>query len=452
MGDGGGGFRGRDLSDPLSDDEGSGWQELELDPNRQSGSVPRDPLVHGGGREIGDPFDLGPGSGDLPGLELDTDAIRPSSPGASAPPVQRSFAPPREPDVPGASHAGRRSSPAASGSHPSLPASSEPSPTEVAALADYGRAPDGIFGAVPYAVLVFTRRRALSRALGDLRRLRTTARNDARETIVELGRALHERGDAGELAPLSHLLSAADAAGRVAGQKTEEWTKAREVADTQRASLGAKIEQAEKAAGPYRDQETKLATQMNVREQDLRRAKARLQRVEIELRNLATSSAPDASKQQMLEAERATRRADVDKAQGHVDELAPQLAAARRELTVVLEAVNDLERQRRAVDDAQSRSERLHLSTAGEAEKDYEAAVIPLAEHALERGIADAVAPERAKAARLMRSALASREREVALHEAALGAYDEGAFQKGAAILGGAAFVILVMLVLVIVR
>lgn len=473
-----GGSGGRELSldDPLRGGGDASWGELELDRDGAgAGGTAPDPLTHGGGRVIGDPFD-GFDASDLPGLELDSDALPgppPWEPADGAPadgsgPVERSFAPPT--DAAGGAEAAsgppRTSSPEGAsdpGDSPPSPAeptasrASEPgkepdppSAAEVAVLADYGPAPDGIFGAVPYAVLVLSRKRALQKALVDLRRLEETAAQDAREALVELGRALHARADA--LAPLKQLLSVCDDTGRVAGERTKEWEKSREAADAQRASLTAKIEQAETAAGPYRDRETKLATQMDVRENDLRRAKAKLQRVEIELRNLAHASQPDASKQQMLEAEREARRADVAKAQGHVDELAPQLAAARRELTVMLEAVNDLEKQRRAVDQARDRTERLHLSTAGEAEEQYHQAVHDLAEQALARGLADGVAPEAAKSARLMTSALRTRRHEVRLHEAALTAHDAAAFKKGAALLGAAGLVILAMLLFVILR
>ncbi|HJL20271.1 MAG TPA: hypothetical protein RMH99_31680 [Sandaracinaceae bacterium LLY-WYZ-13_1] len=466
MGAGDGSWGGRELApdDPLGGGDDEGWQDLELDRDGvPTSSGTRDPTAVGGGRVLGDPFDgLDGGGGDVPGLELDTEAVRrsathdspgapattsspgdlpvpdlppsPSGPSSSAP-VSRSFAPPREPSE-------------AAGPH-------EPAPlpqAEVDALADYGPAPGSILGALPYAVLVFTRRRAVSRALADLRRLHRTAEEDAGEALVTLGRALHQRGDASELAPFRELLRAADEQGRVAGEKTQEWEQSRQVAETQRDSLQKKIEQAEQAAGPYRDRETKLATQMDVRETDLRRAKAKLQRVQIELRNLTASATPDPGRRQVLEAERDARKADVDKAQGRVDELAPQLAAARRELAVMLEAINDLEKQRRAVDQARDRTEKLHLSTAGEAEARYHDAVRELAEQALSRGVAEPVAPAETKAARMMITARDARAREIRLHEAALSAYDAPAFQKGAAIIAGAALVILAMLLFVVLR
>lgn len=328
----------------------------------------------------------------------------------------------------------------------------EPSASEVAALADYGPAPRSIVGSIPYAVLVFTRRRALQRALADVRRLSVSAQEDTRAALADLGGTLHAMAGAPELQPWSSVLARCDEARRVAEEKNEERQRALQAAETQRASFTAKLAQAEKAAGPYQDRETRLSIQMDVRQNDLRRARARLQRVEIELRNLEASGRPDPGKQQLLHAEQLARRADVAKAQGHVDELAPQLAEARRELAVMREAVNDLERQRRAVDAAQTRTERLHLSTAGEAEQRYRDALTELAEQTLASTVASDLAPDQTRTAERMIAAQRAREHEVKLYEAALRAYDPAAFQKGAAILCTVGILISAMLLLAALR
>lgn len=408
--------------DPLAPTGGAG-ASLELDRSAGPVSKPADPFLGAGGRMLGDGLDDLGAPGDLPTLELD--APPPPEP-------DKTFARPREAPAP--------SSPEVSGAQPTQAAA--------LALADYGPAPSHLLGAVPYAILVLLRRRALQRALTDLRRLRQTAESDHGEALVALGRALHAARDADALRPLQDAIRAADDTGRVAGERTEEWERSRQAADAQRASLSEKVEQAEAAAGPYRDRETKLATQMSVRETDLRRAKAKLQRVEIELRNPAT----DPDRRALLEAEQQARQADVAQAKGKVDELAPQLSEARKALTVMLQALNDLEQQRRAVDQAQTRSEKVHLSTAGEAERHYHDAVRHLAEQAILRGAADAIAPTEAGKARTMRATLESREREVALHEAALTAYDRTGFQRGVAMLGGAAVLLLAMLLFVVLR
>lgn len=424
---------GKDVSpdDPLAPNgPASGWSELELDTQSvRSGTHPKpayDPAADAGGRIVGDPFS-GLDGAPPPELELDR-AAPPDLP--EPPPALRDPTPP----------AGLRAVDDA----------------EVAILADYGEAPASFVTWIPYAILVTNRRLAIKKSLASLERLREAAARDHVEALVELGRALHQRKGADAVRVLAPQIAACDEAGDVAAGRNEAWIQAREAADAQRASLAAKLAEAEKASGPYRDRETKLATQMTSRENDLRRAKAKLSRVEIELRNLRAAGtdagALDAPRLELLEAELAARRADAEKAQGHVDELEPQLAKARKELAVMLSAVNDLEKQRRAVDQAQDRTEKVHSSTAGEAEARYHAATEELARAALERRIAEGIDPTRTRSAVAMQRALASREREIELHRRALHAYDKGSFQKGWALIAGAALVVLAMIVLVIVR
>ncbi|MBX3269985.1 MAG: hypothetical protein KF729_06970 [Sandaracinaceae bacterium] len=419
--------------DPLAPNgPAAGWSELAIDTAAiRSGTHPRpvhDAGADAGGRIVGDPF-AGLDDAPIPDLELDL----------GAPPLPA-------PDLP--------AGPAPSGARPAAPRPIDD--VEVAALADYGDPPASFVGWVPYAILVTQRRRALSRALAELRRLRETAARDAREARVELGRALHRSRDVDALRVLGPQIAVCDETGRAVSGRAEAWTEAREAADAQRASLASKIEEAERASGPYRDRETKLATQMTSREAELRRAKAKLARVEIELRNLRSvgeaAGALDAPRLELLEAELVARRADVQKAQGHVDDLEPQLAQARRELAVVLSAQNDLEEQRRAVDRAQDRTERAHSSSATEAETRYHEAAEALADAALSRALAEPVAPREARGALTMERALAAREREIELHERALRAYDHSAYPRGVAVIGIAALIVLVMIVTAIVR
>ena len=424
--------------DPLAPSgPAAGWSELELDTDAvQSGSHAKpsyDPGGMAGDQMVGDPF-AGLDAGPIPDLELEelqplpADLPVPEPPPASREPVDK----------------------------PTAGVVREIADVEVEALADYGEAPASFVMWVPYAILVATRRQALKKALAELGRLRATARADAQEAMIELGRGLHANGDKA-LAPLGPLLQACDDTGTVAAGRTEEWAKSREAADAQRGSLQSKIDEAEKAVGPFRNRETKLGTQMDSLESNLRRARAKQSRVEIEIRNLRQlasqpGEAIDAPKLELLEAQLEACRPDTDKAQGRVDELAPQLASARKELAVMLSAVNDLEKQRRAIDQAQDRTEKVHLSTAGDAEKEYHEAVQALAEGALQRRIGLDVEPALTRTAELMGRTLDSRERDIEVHEAALHAYDKGSFQKGWAIIAIAALIVVAMLIFIIVR
>ena len=241
---------------------------------------------------------------------------------------------------------------------------------------------------------------------------------------------------------------AADRTAREAGTRTDELERTREAGGAQREALDARLAEAERAAAPFRDRETKLATQTSVRETDLRRAKARLSRVEIELR----AQSLDPSKRELLAAELDARRAEVERASGQLAELAPQLAEARRELASKLAVVNSLAGERRSLDATEARAISLHQSTAGAAERAHDEALAALGEAALLRGLAAELASERARRAKTLLDAKGAREREILLHRAALTAYDKPSFQKGAAFLGAAALVILGMLAFLVLR
>ena len=447
------------IGDPF-DVDSSDTSALELDSTDsmpQTGPAAGFDAVGGGGRILGSGLDDLGDPGPMPDLELEEIAAPPSAAPPSAAPAARSFARPSAASAPVA-----RASPSApvAGASMAPPTPQEPeagplgppiSPAAVAVVAEYGEPPSGWLGAVPYALLVLTRQRALRASLADLTRLLTRAELDHREALVALGRAVHGAPESAGEPSLAAALTAAQEAGQRAGQRTTEWEKSREVAETQRGSLEAKLGEVEEAAKPYRDRETKLATQMDVRQANLRRAKAKLARAEIEIRNLDAPEA-DTSRRGPLEAEREARRAEVQSTQGHVDDLTPQLESARRELAVMLEARNDLEGQLRALGKARERTERIHLTTAGEAEAVYHEAVARLAGAALDSGFAETLAPGPARAARLMASTEETRSREVALHRAALTAYDRRWLARGLVIVGVAGLIIVTMLVFVLVR
>src|SRR5690606_31990340 len=122
-----------------------------------------------------------------------------------------------------------------------------------------------------------------------------------------------------------------------------------------------------------------------------------------------------------------------------------------RELAAKLSVVGQLDDERRALEEAMRRAESLHGAGTGAASRELEEALLRLGEEAHLRGLDQPLGPASAKAQAAL-PGLEERRRAEALHGRALDAYDKPAFKKGAAILGGAALVVLVMLVFVIVR
>ena len=429
--------------DPLAPPaDAAGWSGLAPpeEPQRRPGDPPPpEPAAPLGAQTLGDPFmDLGEGMPDLELADVDDKLPLPSLPPPSGP----------------GRVAGAPQYAAAGATAPHLDAGDE---AEALTLADYGEPPASFVTWVPYALLVTARRSALKKAMASLARLEAVAVQDAEDAMCALGKALHAHADRGRLEPLAVLLQDCDEAEGVAAGRSEQWAQSREAAEAQRSSLTQKLEHAQRAALPYRDRETKLATQMETRASDLRRAEAKRSRVQIEIRNLRqaaerTEAPLDEAKLGLLDAELEAREADVATARGHVDELTPKLATARKELASMLSEANEIQKQRRAVDVAQDRTEKLHLSTTGDAEKAYRQATHALASAAVERDLAADLAPGPARTAALMTRTLESRGRELELHRLALRVYDKAAYQKGWALIVGVTVVVLVMLAVMVFR
>lgn len=457
------GFGGRELSlDDALGETGGAMPELELDRHGsgQSAADPQD-LMFGstGGRDLADPFE---GMAGAPALELDLDAVRtsqpsPAPPSLPPPPEPASPVPPRRPSATAPVRTSApperpRASPApAPDRAPASPRSSGAPPRAIT-LADYGEPPSGIVGTVPYAVHVGLRQRALRADLARLRRLRDGAEEDLDEAMVGLGRALHAQRDDERLQVLSGPMGAADEAGEVASEHSTEWKKVREAASAQREAIEERVARAEEEAAPVRARETELGAEVSRREAALQRAKAKLARTNIELRNLAGAESPDPGRRASLEAEREVHAAEVERARAQVDELTPELTEVRRQLASHTHRVTALEKEAREVDRSRGRSEEALSTSAKAAEGRYHEAVKVVAKQALERGLAAAVAPGPAKLATNRADALRAREEEIELHEIALTLHDRSSLHKGLAILGVLSAIVLAMLIFVVVR
>ena len=421
--------------------------DLELDTAGGAPSGGGLPFGADGG-SFGDPFDDGlDASLPLPEVEMPAPARRASSsrgaPGARAAPGS----------PPTAAGAAPRTKP--QGASPPSPPTEAPldprSQAEMLRIADYGPAPDGIVGTIPYAIHVFNRRRHLRAAHADGVRVRQSAETAAEQALVAVGRALLQQADSLDSSAFARELEVARQAAGESHERSAAHAQTKEGIAAELEAFDTRIRELAAEIDPWRDRETKLATQHQVKDTDFKRAVARLRRIEIELRNVGPdSTAPDPSRVPLLEADRDARRAEMRLAEGPALKLAEELSEVRRELAARMAAVSRTEAEKSRLQQALRQSEstqQVHLSAA---QKDLEATLRALAEAAREQD-ADAAAGE--ALVRRADNALelwTERQRIEDLHWRALSAYDKPSFQRGAAVLGGAALIIFVMIVLVI--
>ena len=318
------------------------------------------------------------------------------------------------------------------------------SPAEVRACANYGEVPQSPVQVVPYAILVFSRRRELQELAASLANRHSAAAKRARALLAAYGRALLPRRTEVENAGLGSYLAAVDGVlGDTAAQEAK-LAQAKQAADTERSAAHAALKAAEAEAAPLRDRDAKLTKEVEVLTHEKRRRDAALQRAEIELRNLGGD--PSARSQVAPKVDAA--RADAGVITQQLADKTAQLEEVRAALATQLQA---LERAQRTVSELErdltgsiQRAGDAHGASRGRAEEVLEA----LAGAALAAGLQDG-----SKEAADARKAMEHRDhlqREALLHEHAVDAFDRPKAIQGFAVLGTVALALLIVLLLII--
>lgn len=316
---------------------------------------------------------------------------------------------------------------------------------EVLRLADFGLPPEGFFGAIPYALNVFQRKRVLAAARAAVARRRSGAQKRAAAELAVLGQALLDQQAEVDLSALRSFIEAAERTGAKAAESNADQARAEASATEGRAAITDELGAAQAEVDPFRDQETKLRSQLEVRGHDLKRAQAQLKRVEIQRRN-----APGGG-DELLDADFEARQAEVSLLEGKVKELQTELGRVRRELATRLGRVAAIEEDRRKAEAGFVGSTGLHKGSARTARDEGEMALAELAEEALRQQLAGGAGESAAKGEK----ALLDRDerlRDEKLHDRALAAFDNSTYLRGWGLIGTAALLIVVALIVLIVR
>ncbi len=325
---------------------------------------------------------------------------------------------------------------------------------EVESLADFGAVPRGPLGPILYALHVQARRKELALAAEDATGHRKSSELARDETLAALGRAVVERRDELDTAKVSDALEAARGALDEAGERSSTLGREAEERALRRGELDAALAAARKEIGPWRDRETRLRTQLEIRETDLARIRARLERIVIELRNIRADPArpPDATRLAMLEADREARAQEVRVAEQPVLGLTDELAEAKRELAVRLARSAQIEEDLRELDRHERHGASKALVSQGVEAQKAQRALVALGAQALQAGLGDAADPKlRARATRAI-AAVEEKKRRERLHHLAIDAFDRPTLLKGVAILGAAGVVVAAMILFILLR
>lgn len=295
--------------------------------------------------------------------------------------------------------------------------------------AQFGPPPEEALDRVRYALRARKRKRALEAEIAANRALLMPLQRRGRTLRVEFGKSLMDRADLAE-GPLRPWITAArDAAGGHA-ERSEALARIRREVKAERATIDDEERSLDDELAPFRRQEQKQRTQVEVWQHDLKRAQAALSRLEIEMRHTAGDPAARAP----FQADYDARREDVTVARQRLSNEEKDLAATLQEMTELLVRAREIQEAKSALDDRLSRETERLSAEAGAARERLETAFDALATEALRVGLGGASAHKAIANAREQHA----RATELATLVAALQTLDPDGYEKGASLLVGA--------------
>jgi chromosome segregation ATPase len=324
---------------------------------------------------------------------------------------------------------------------------------EVRAAADYGAAP-GFAGAIPYSLHVWSRRKALVTEIGEARNHRKSAESDVEKSLAALGRAVVEKAAdlGGAVEALTEDLEGARAAVELVGSRQEAAVREEAENEERRRQLTADLESVKRELAPVQDRETKLQTQLGVKEQELARARAKRQRAQIEARNAEQNTTIAPEKHALASADLERYQKEQEVAEHAVRDLAEKLAEIKRDLASRLGQLAEIDKTLASLDKEKNATKRIQLASESDASKQAERALALLARRAIAAGVASSAAPELVQRVSRADEVLGRRRRRERLLRAGLDSYHKPTVYQGLGILGAAGIVVLLFVLFVLIR
>lgn len=304
--------------------------------------------------------------------------------------------------------------------------------------AQFGPPPEEALERVRYALRARKRKRVLAAEIAAKRAVLMPLQRRGRTLRVELGKVLAARADLAE-GPLRPWITAARDTAGGSEKRTEALARVRGDVKAERAILDQEERTLDQELAPFRRQEQKQRTQVEVWQHDLKRAQAALARLEIEMRHTAGDPAARAP----FQADYDARRADVTVARQRLSNEEKDLAATLQEMTELLERAREIQEAKSALDLRLQRETEILTAEAGTARERLDTSFDALATEALRVGLGGGDARKAIANAREQHAEAT----ELAALDAALQTLDQEAYESGAALLVGAAVAALGVLI-----
>ncbi|MDH5675735.1 MAG: hypothetical protein OEZ06_26660 [Myxococcales bacterium] len=319
---------------------------------------------------------------------------------------------------------------------------------QVEKLAAYGESPNSPLLAAPYAVRVFSRKRTLREQDEKQSAALAECIATARRAVADIGaRCVHELS--GEAASdLSGEIARVRAAEETSADRADVQELAEETDAAEYEAAGDAVAAAEEAAAPFAEKHEKAERRAAKRNRDRDRAMAALKRVEIEIRALASATEPNAGRQAELEDQRQQRETELAEAEAKARSAGDALAKAQAALDEKLAHLRQLQAKKEQLLEDQLERRRQYEAEMATAEGEHETALLDLALQALKRRIATKQSVEKQRESL---QALEQALRQQAHTRAAIDAYDHDAARTGMMTLGGAAGLLVLILLWLIV-
>jgi chromosome segregation ATPase len=364
------------------------------------------------------------------------------------------FAGPRDdgPALEVASMKPRRESPRPQRAHAEAPRESnaEQRMRRVRDLARYPAVPPKLVGAIPYFLRVYSRRRELAAQVINLTQQRKRLELASDDALCLLGQALYaKRGDP-SLEPLAAQLrvvgeSAREVGAKAAAAKRTEQELKHELAGLERELLDAKT-----GADPVQARETVLSQAVDGHKAQIKRREMMVRKADAELKALKVGSDPQTlEKITTLTAEREQHYGELQSLQVKLIPLEEELPGLRATLAKHNAQVESLQERVRRLQGAMGREHGRERIAAGGSHSAYRDALRSVANLALKHELAECAPAEQRAALEAGKLAAATRESEE-LMRAAVGCYNERAYQRGMQLLVGSTIGVFLLFALLI--
>lgn len=334
-------------------------------------------------------------------------------------------------------------------------------PYEVLAFADYGPIPTSIWQTPAYAMRVVLRRRQLqaeARRIQKERDLREKAWLDTVVCVVESVRpALEVHADGARwLGPIFEIEAQARARGEALESTSSEFS-------AKVSEIDKEIAVAEEACEVEVRKLEPITEELERRKSELARAEAMLKRVDIEIRAAqqaaraaagpeATVAPPEhAQKLASLASEREVRAEDIARAKAEVEEVRRPHQAQERAIDTRRKHVAELRRSRKSLEESYRRQLSVRSEGVAEAERERRELSIEIGKRLLhESPVPIDGAPRRATQA--AHEALFAVQKELAKYERAAEAFEREHLKRGLSVIGVAAALFVAFVLFLLLR